>query len=221
MLIVSGVGGSRNADAEGVVAGSWYDRLRQAELHHGADLAVQGSGAEDDSFALALFDPPILAGESVPAGAPLQSQAIDEGILLHGLMERLTQGSRWPIRIPAADAVAHWLACPLEVARIVREQAAAILGNAALAHFFDPARYVAAHNEMEIAFDGAFLRFDRFVQFDSECWILDYKRQLLPGEREAYRAQLGYYRAAAQELYAGCTIRTALLLTDGSLHEDI
>jgi ATP-dependent helicase/nuclease subunit A len=62
-------------------------------------------------------------------------------------------------------------------------------------------------------------RFDRLVMFDDELWILDYKRNLLESERIAYAQQLAGYRSAAQEVFAGATIRTALITVDGRLIE--
>jgi ATP-dependent helicase/nuclease subunit A len=221
ILIVGGVAGRKNVDAQGVVANSWYARLGQVpEVPHG-DASADAVDVEQRTFTMPLFDPPALPGSTAPAPSPLQSAEIDEGILLHGLMERLTNGARWPVAIPPAAAIAQWFTCTQALAELVREQAATILGRADLARFFDPHLHVVAHNEMEIAFDGNFLRFDRFVQFADESWILDYKRQLLPGERAAYRAQLAQYRAAAQVLYPGRTIRSALILVDGSLHDDL
>jgi len=221
ILIVGGVAGRKNVDARGVVANSWYARLRHVEEmpHDAADS--NAIDAEHLAFTMPLFDPPALPGSAVPIPVAVQSAEIDEGILLHGLMERLTNGAQWPVTIPPATVIAQWLGCALPLAAQVREQAAAILNQQDLARFFDPRQHVVAHNEMEIAFDGNFLRFDRFVQFADESWILDYKRQLLAGERAAYSAQLAQYRAAAQVLYPGRSIRSALILVDGSLHDEL
>ena len=222
ILIVGGVAGRKNVDAQGVVANSWYARLGQVtEMPQDGDSA-NAIDVEQLAFTMPLFDPPALPGPAAPVSpAALQSAQIDEGILLHGLMERLTNGAQWPVVIPSAALIAGWLACTPTLAALVREQAATILNRQDLARFFDPRRHVAAYNEMEIAYDGNFLRFDRFVQFSEESWILDYKRQLLAGERAAYGAQLAQYRTAAQALFPGRRIRSALILVDGSLHEDI
>lgn len=226
MLIVSGVAGTRGADEEGIVAGSWYDRLRHLPLHEMAPADGAGAQALADIFSMTLFDPPALPAEAAPAPL-LQSAEIDEGVLLHGLMERIThsgqfgQSGRWPVALPDTEAVARWLACTREQAGTVRAQAAAILGRAALERFFDPAQYRAAHNEFELAHEGQFLRLDRFVRFDGEAWILDYKRQLLPGERADYRRQLAQYREAVQALYPDLSVKTALILADGSLLENV
>ena len=220
MLIVSGVSGSRGADAEGIVSESWYDRMRQVPLYELAQGGATDAQQLGDSFSMALFDPPALPPD-VLLPAMAQSAEIDEGVLLHGLMERLTQGPIWPVMVPHAETIARWLGCRRELAGIVREQAATILRQPALARFFDPSQFRAAHNELELAHEGQFLRLDRFVRFDFEGWILDYKRQLLAGERTAYRAQLAQYRKAVQALYPALTIKTALILADGALLEEL
>ena len=220
MLIVSGVMGSKGADGEGIVSESWYDRLRHVPLYETARAGPADAQQLSGSFSMALFNPPALPLDAAPP-VTAQSAEIDEGVLLHGLMERLTQGPTWPPTVPNAEIVARWLGCTREQAGVVREQAVTILRQPVLARFFDPAQYRAAHNELELAHDGQFLRLDRFVRFDSEGWILDYKRQLLAGERTQYRAQLAQYRAAVQALYPGLAIKTALILADGSLLEDL
>jgi ATP-dependent helicase/nuclease subunit A len=220
MLIVSGVVGARGADEEGVVTGSWYDRLRHVPLHETRADDSADARALAETFSMALFDPPALPLD-VQQPVAVQSAEIDEGVLLHALMERMTQTGQWPVALPDAQAIVRWLGGTRELAGIVRAQAAAILGQAALARFFDPAQYRVAHNEFELAYEGQFLRLDRFVRFDDEAWILDYKRQLLPGEREAYRLQLAQYRAAVQVLYPDVTVKTALILADGSLLENL
>ena len=221
MLIISGVAGRRNMDATGVVNDSWYSRLTHVAQYDADTAAALAVHEQDSQFNMPLFDPLPLpqAASATPAAA--QSSAIDEGVLLHGLMERLTLSRQWPLRVPTSDLIARWLVCTGEQATAIRQQAETILTQAPLARFFDPSLHLAAHNEMEVAFQGDFLRFDRFVQFEHEHWILDYKRQLLASERAAYQAQLAQYRAAAQALYPGKTIRTALILADGSFHEDL
>ena len=219
MLIISGVAGSRNADGEGIVHESWYDRLRHVPLHEPAQTDMALTHVLEARFSMPLFEPPSLPAPT-PAAA-VESAEITEGILLHGLLERLTQGAAWPIVLPGAEAIARWLICTRKEAGIVRERAAAILARNELARFFDPAQHLAAYNEMELAYDGQFLRLDRFVRFENEAWILDYKRQLLPGERAAYRTQLAQYRAAVEALYPGLTVKTALILADGSLLENL
>jgi len=92
-----------------------------------------------------------------------------------------------------------------------------ILAQPELERFYNPACFRFARNELEISHGGEWLRFDRAVRFDVEMWILDYKRDLLAGERAAYEAQLARYRRAAQTLFPGLCIRTALITADGRL----
>lgn len=221
ILIVSGVAGRKNVDGQGVVADSWYARLAQVAPYHADELIEQSAALESTEFSMPLFDPPALPNPVAPSPSAPQSSEIDEGIILHSLMERLTVSARWPVTMPSAAAIAQWLGCTPALATLAREQASTILNQAAIARFFDPRLHVSAQNEMEVAFNGNFLRFDRLVHFEQESWILDYKRQLLPGERAAYQAQLAQYRQAAEVLYPGRKIRSALILVDGSLHDDL
>ncbi|MFC5476108.1 UvrD-helicase domain-containing protein [Paraherbaspirillum soli] len=217
LLIVSGVEGTRG----GVTEHSWYARMLhvpEVAPEAVADGGVTASG--EGRFSLAVFDPPQLphAAETIQAPA-FSNDAIDEGIALHGLLERITQRAHWPIVVPDAATIAHWLPCSLTLAQMVRQQAQTILAQPALEHFFNPDLHLAARNEMEIVTDAALLRFDRVVMFDDEVWILDYKRNLLDSERAAYSAQLASYRLAAQAVFGGKLLRTALVTVDGRLWE--
>jgi ATP-dependent helicase/nuclease subunit A len=189
------------------------------------------------SYALPVFDPPLLPAaiaadlqerdsrdsrdsrDDAPDGA--RADAIAEGVALHGLLERLLQRAQWPVAMPDAAAVARWLPCPLPLAETVRRQALALLSQAHLRRFFDPAQYVRAHSEMEIVAGGAMLRLDRVVEFADAVWILDYKRNLLDSERLDYRTQLAAYRAALQAVWPDKTLRTALITVDGRLWEQL
>jgi ATP-dependent helicase/nuclease subunit A len=56
------------------------------------------------------------------------------------------------------------------------------------------------------------------VEFDNEVWVLDYKL----GESEdaaRYRVQMQEYRTAMQSVYAGKTVRCALLFAGGTMLE--
>ncbi|MNN76658.1 hypothetical protein D3C81_1930580 [compost metagenome] len=134
-------------------------------------------------------------------------------------MERLTQS--WPVHIHEVPLLAKWLPCSRELAAVVRAQADTILARPELQRFFDPAQHRFARNEMEIVSSAGVARFDRVVMFDDELWILDYKRNLFDSERVAYAAQLARYRVAAQDVFPGLKIRTALITVDGTLTEVI
>ena len=218
LLIVSGVAGRSG----GVTEDSWYARLQhvdEIELQ-----AVTGQAADADAgiaqrFEQEIFDPPQMPPTAIASAPTFSNQEIEEGIALHGLLERVTQHGRWPVVLPPADVIARWLPCPLPLAKLVGRQAQIILDQPELTHFFNPALHLHARNEMEIIADGAVLRFDRVVIFEEEVWILDYKRNLLDSERAAYTAQLRGYRSAAEAVFAGKRLRTALLTVDGRLWE--
>ncbi|GAC1547917.1 MAG: double-strand break repair helicase AddA [Collimonas sp.] len=216
LLIISGVAGRSG----GVTDDSWYARLEhvpEASFDVVAETAAIVDGAQ--RFEQEIFDPPQLPPPVVAAAATFDNQAIAEGIALHGLLERVTQHGQWPVVVPDAETIARWLPCPLVLAKLIRHQAQTILGQADLAHFFNPALHLHARNEMEIIADSVVLRFDRVVIFDDEVWILDYKRNLLDSERAAYTAQLRTYRQAAQAVFSDKRLRTALLTVDGRLSE--
>jgi ATP-dependent helicase/nuclease subunit A len=218
ILIVSGVAGARKANAAGIVDGSWYARLSALPERQVAPSDALPAGASEARFTLPIYAPPLLPPLAIEV-APPQSDEIDEGILLHALMERLTDARAWPICVPQDGEIAHWLNCPHEVAAVIGAQARAILSNPELERYFNPRLHLAAFNEFEIAVDGNFYRYDRLVKFDAEIWILDYKRQLLDSERVAYRAQLARYRQAGESVFGDMPIRTALVTVDGGLWE--
>ena len=99
------------------------------------------------------------------------------------------------------------------------QQAQHLLALPNLQRFFDPQHYLSANNEMlYVNARGELKRIDRLVEFDEEVWVLDYKT----GESanpSPYRAQMLEYRAAMQTVYAGKTVRCALLFAGGALCE--
>lgn len=219
LLILSGVAAGRNADAEGVGEGTWYQRL----LHVPAcDLAATGAETmmpPAGEYAITLFAPPILASEQPPREA--RTDAIAEGIALHALLERLSHGNSdaWPPVVPDADVIADWLPCKPAIAQTVRRQAQVILQSPQLERFFNPAAHIEARNEMDIATGDGYVRLDRIVLFEDAVWILDYKRNLLESEYVAYRAQLARYRELMRPLFPARQIHTAWITADGQLSE--
>ena len=223
LLIVSGVAGSRNATPDGVVAGSWYARLatvpeKQLALADAPPPVAGGAG-----FSMALFRPPCLSLQTAPVAiATLDAgvqDAVDEGIYLHALMERITTDVTWPIIVPAPHLTARWLGCsPLQAAQACA-QAECILAQPGLRHFFDPALFRSADNELELVADGALLRIDRLVRFDTQLWILDYKRSSGDDMLPEHALQLRRYRDALGPTAGGRAIRSALITGDGRLIE--
>lgn len=102
--------------------------------------------------------------------------------------------------------------------------ARALIGQPALAHLFDPARYRRAHNELALVDpDGQLHRVDRVVEHADAIWLIDYKtgeESLAATEAELaarHGPQLAAYRALIAALWSGRAIRAALLLADGRL----
>lgn len=222
ILIISGVAGARGALEDGVMEKSWYHRLQnvpQIVFDQASENVPEAVAANDIEFSIPIFNPPLL-GEQAGATS-VHSDAIDEGIALHALLERLTYAPTWPISVPYAEQIARWLRCTAAMAAIIREHALLILSQPELERFFNPRHFRFARNEMEVLAGGELLRFDRTVVYHDEVWILDYKRDLLESERSDYREQLSRYRSAAQQVFSGKTLRTALITADGKLWEMI
>jgi len=221
MLIISGVEGGRGALEDGSIDGSWYHRLLavpETEFPEDGEMVAAAAESPARYFSIPIFDPPVL-GPAAERAPVLHDPAIEEGIALHALLERVTQHASWPVSLPAADQLARWLRCPMPIASTVREQATRILTQPELERFFNPRHFRFARNEMEVLCDGELMRFDRIVVCDAEVWVLDYKRDLLDSEVAAYRAQLAKYRAAAEQVYPGKAVRTALVTADARLLE--
>jgi ATP-dependent helicase/nuclease subunit A len=219
ILIVSGVAESRGVLPDGIVAGSWYDRLQAVSCIEPDALAALAPMVCDQAFHLPVFNPPALAAPSIELAGRPGSQAIEEGIALHAVLERLTQTRHWPVAMPDAEAIARWLPCSRRLADVIRQQALNILSRPELERFYNPAHYRLARNEMDVMTGAEVLRFDRVVIFDDAVWILDYKRNLLDSERAEYHAQLARYRAAGEMVFPGKNLKTALITADGALWE--
>ena len=219
-LIVSG--NSRGVDKEErKKMPSWYDRIAAVAgeqpnpLDAGAALAanetvVNGNRQQAGSYDMAMLPQLIPTGKRA-ARNTLQQQ---RGIWLHALLQHITEGSaadehelQQRLAIPPAEMVSLW------------QQARHLLASPQLGRFFDAQRYRSACNEMPyVNASGELKRIDRLVEFDDEVWVLDYK--LGDSEdAERYRAQMLEYRAAMQAVYAGKTVRCALLFADGVLIE--
>lgn len=222
LLILSGVAGTRAALPDGVIEGSWYHRFQAAipetivEKRESREHAAAAA-----EFSIPIFNPPLLEDEGAaePELALARSRAIDEGVALHALLEKITYRPAWPVSVPDAQCLTRWLSCPPAMAPVIRERALAILSQPELERFFNPAHFLFACNELEVVHGEAVLRFDRAVIFENEVWILDYKRGFLDSERSAYQGQLARYREAARQVFPGKAVRTALITSDGTLWE--
>jgi ATP-dependent helicase/nuclease subunit A len=211
-LIVSG--NSKGEDKEEKKKSpSWYDRIaavvgeQQNPLHKVVPAAAVEQECDEKGVAL----PPIIpTGKRAARNTPQQQR----GIWLHALLQHITEGSaadenelQQRLGIPSAEIDSLW------------QQAQHLLTSPQLARFFDAQHYHSACNEMPyVNASGELKRIDRLVEFDDEVWVLDYKL----GESEdaaPYRAQLVEYRSAMQTVYAGKTVRCALVFADGVLSE--
>ncbi|GCB03028.1 exodeoxyribonuclease V subunit beta [Ralstonia sp. SET104] len=241
-LIVSGVANKRDAAAAQSVdegdapevdgTASWYTLLATAGvaspapvLDGAADSTVSSVGAEVVSYH--DFRAPLTVTVRVgAAGASAESPtdvvfdqgAVAQGELLHSVLERLTRRGL-PEQVPDAATIVRWFSATgvtqtdaTRAADAVRQMLAADT----LAHVFDPARFDAAHNEVELfGPDGTLLRIDRLIERGNDVLVVDYKLRLLPVERDAYADQLRGYVAAVTPMYPGRTIRAGVATAQG------
>ena len=169
-----------------------------------------------DANQVAGYNPTCLLPPIIPTGQRTARNTAQQqrGIWLHALLQHLTEGGardenelQQRIAIPPAEIETLW------------QQAQHLLASPQLARFFDMRQHRSACNEMPyVNAQGELKRIDRLVEFDDEVWVLDYKL----GESEdaaRYRAQMQEYRAAMQAVYAGKTVRCALVFADGALSE--
>ena len=219
LLILSGVASDKAADVDGVSREGWYSRFGMLEEVILSDDSYASDELAEKCFVMPLFCPPDLR-LPVPELITVSSPEQLEGIALHALMERLTnQVQSWPVQIPEVEAIAAWLPCSSSIAASIRQQAIKILGKEELEQYFNPARFTFARNEMDILYQQLVVRLDRVVVLDNEVWVLDYKRQLLANERDAYQEQLKGYSNALMSIFSDKKIRAALILSDGELIE--
>lgn len=229
ILLLSGVAGgradsSKDAEAAGQIEGSWYARLPLPSWQPSARPAQEAFATD----VLQAFDWPLFEAPLLPAAPRVVQEAAREeqleGRALHLLMERLTSdvhthGVRWPLPVPDPATIAAWLPCPLALAKTLREQAQCLLQAPHLRQFFDASQYQAAYNELELLNGAEVLRMDRVVVREDAVWILDYKRQLLPGELPVYRQQLLQYKSRVRLIYPDRTVRGMLISVTGSVLE--
>jgi ATP-dependent helicase/nuclease subunit A len=161
------------------------------------------------------------------------------GIWLHALLQHLTETnslssltptlsqrerelSRAGVGERSSQQLAdfqHRLFIPSQEMDAIYQQAQHILTAPRLARFFDAQQYQNACNEIPyINAKGELKRIDRLVEFENDVWVLDYKL----GDSEVasrYRAQMREYQKSMQSVYAGKTVRCALIFADGVMSE--
>jgi ATP-dependent helicase/nuclease subunit A len=210
---------------------SWYGRIAAVVAQRDNPLLVkdtqiappltrggwEGLGSRLSTDVLALQQP-------IPTGkrATRNTMQQQRGIWLHALLQYLTEYSPLPIvgeELGEREALRQQCGIPAEEMDALWQQVQALLALAPLQRFFDPQHYRHACNEMPyVNARGELKRIDRLVEFEEEVWVLDYKigesANLVP-----YRAQMQEYRAAMQAVYAGKTVRCALVFAEGTLCE--
>jgi ATP-dependent helicase/nuclease subunit A len=246
-LIVSG--NSKGEDKEEKKkAQSWYDRIAAVVGERTNPLHVvsprpqagegQGRGVKGEEAELLAIHP---TGKRAGRNTVQQQR----GIWLHALLQHLTTPSPLAPLPQAGEGSASarereiWqqrLGIPSAEMESLWQQAQHLLTLPQLARFFDAQQHRSASNEMSyINAKGELKRIDRLVEFDDEVWVLDYKlgapkvgnplsaeadAELTHSEDAArYRAQMQEYQTAMETVYAGKTVRCALVFADGVLSE--
>ena len=171
-----------------------------------ADEVEQFASAPDVASP-APESPPLAIGQR---RAPVTAEQQD-GIALHAVLQWLAQARDQGAALPDDAWLARRSAVPLDQLGALRSRAQAVFEMPALQRFFDPASFVRARNEFELVTGAGTRRLDRVVEFESEVWVLDYKRTLIGGDREAYRAQVREYIALLAPLYPAHKLRGGLI----------
>jgi len=225
-LVVSG--------AENGKAGrSWYRRIAEAfdfgdaggtagddlAATAPATVAQQPAVPSTEAAGIAFPDPVWLPelGRTLPTGtrrAAFASAATRRGERMHLLLQHLAE--------PGTITDTAWLRELLDVDEaqfaLLWNDAQAILAAPDLQRFFDPTRYLSAHNEVAYAdASGELRRIDRVVELAEEVWVLDYKTGEAPQAASRHRAQLEAYRMAMAALYPGKPVRAAVVFAGGHL----
>jgi ATP-dependent helicase/nuclease subunit A len=207
---------------------TWYLRVEAAlggASFHGHDLGAGPGAAAIPVSPRVDGDAPCEAGLAPVApvgtrGNEDATPASERGERIHWLLEQLSAPD------PVEDEA--WLQGRLDVSASVFRadlaQARSVLATPALQGFFDPGRYHWARNEVAyVGPAGELRRMDRVVLRDDGLWVLDYKTgaTALAGlaDNAPYTAQMREYRAAAEQLWPGHPVRTALIDLEGRLHE--
>ena len=196
-------------------------RLAPLESEGGDDAARKGARRRSSS---APSEPAIL-----PPAALAEDARFLRGTLTHALLEHL------PLLAPERrEAAAHaFLAShaeklPTPVRKAIVTETLAVLRHPAFAGLFGPDSRAEVAIVAEVprpgAASGPALRLagkiDRLVREGDRVLIVDYKTNRPPPRdaslvAEAYLLQLAAYRLAVQAIFPRCSIRAAILWTDG------
>ncbi len=211
-FFASGIAGERAAART-----SFWERIRTALEALGAADAYGAAPATAGERPAPVAPEPAAEMPTAPPAPPGRRRERAEpgmayGTRLHAALDWLSADGEAE-RAPPGIAAADWPR--------LRAAARAILDAPALRAFFDPARHLRARNEVEFVLaDGSVGRIDRLVEFQEDCWVLDYKS----GRPDAallkdYRAQMESYRGAVRALFPDKTVRCGLIFAAGDLME--
>ncbi len=204
--------------------------LAEGALHYGSGEARSGTAAV--RAAVQPADDPRLR-QPLPAPAPTtlspsglaenEEAAADptaarRGTGIHALLQWMSENAQLSesllrarlqakLQSTTTDAeFTEWLAA-----------ARALLTAPALAHFFDPARYIRAWNEMPFSDGESKGVIDRLLDDGNTLWILDYKTTPYTDAVlliERYRPQLLTYLTGIRRIWPGRSVRAGLVLTE-------
>ncbi|MBZ0105260.1 MAG: UvrD-helicase domain-containing protein [Sulfuricella denitrificans] len=212
MFIVSGCASSRANE-------TWYQQILQRLAESGLEselpfvLPEQGDVIELPSVQEAPQFQPL----PVPPTGRRDPVRLDAarlyGIRLHALMEWLR-----PDQPPdgQAEGLRGRLGLEREAFAPLWQHALEILQAPDLRHFYDPARYLDAYNELVYqGASGELRRLDRLVEFPDSVWVIDYKTGACGDDHQTlaapYLGQMREYRDAMEKVFPGKAIRCALI----------
>jgi len=152
------------------------------------------------------------------ATAARRAPAAQRGVVIHRMLERLTERER------ARDGVWREFAGALDDEQLARywDEAGAIVAAKAFRAFFDPRLYQEARNEVSVLYrvDGRSVAgvIDRLVIRDSGLVLIDYKTHRVTAEQlpplvQMYTPQLRLYAAGLRRLWPGRPVEAVLLFT--------
>ena len=136
------------------------------------------------------------------------------GVLLHALMQWMAP----PVAVRDEAQLAALLGTSAAELTPLLARARQWLAAPALAHLFDPDRYVEAYSEFPLVnAHGEQRCIDRLVVTRDAIWIADYKTgdAQAAALREDYREQLADYRAAVTVIWPDHTVGAGLVVGEG------
>lgn len=183
------------------------------QIPHVAPPSQRASGASPST--------PAIAASSFFSEEESRPEARQRGVIVHKLLELMSHPD--PRSNPGID---DFLAYGVTHDQLTawRQEAIDVLRAEELRFLFDPARYLAAYNEIPIAYilngdQQVYGIVDRLVRREDAVWIIDYKTQIgidestLPEFVRHYEPQLTCYAEGIKRIWPETTVRTALLLT--------